>query len=171
MISGYLETAAKGTQRTLYAAVVSIKYFEAIDGWNTLSPQAMFRVNSDIAANQEDIKNTAMQISTNAGIEEIPSINESYIELSKQSVLLIAVAIAGLVIIIVAGVLVIYCIFYISIINSIKEYGQLRTIGMTAKQIKRLVFKQGFSLTLTAIPIGLIAGIILSYLLIPQGFR
>ena len=171
VISGYLETPAKGTSRTLYAAVVSMKYFETIDGWNTLSPAAMFRINSGTMGNQEDIKNTIMKISASAGIEQTPSINEAFIKLSQPSILMIAAAITGLAIVIMTGILVIYCIFYISIINSIKEYGQLRTIGMTAKQIKRLVFKEGLTLTLMAIPIGQIAGIILSYLLIPQGFR
>lgn len=171
VISGYLKTKTKGTDRNLYAAIVSMKYFEEIDGWNTLSTSAMFRLNSDIKANLADIKNAAIQISADAGIEKAPLINETFIELSKPSFSLIAVAVAGLAIVIMASILVIYCIFYISIINSIKEYGQLRTIGMTAKQIKRLIFKQGLSLMFVAVPMGLIAGIILSYLLIPQGFR
>ena len=59
--------------------------------------------------------------------------NEAYINLSKPSALLVGTAIAGLAVITAAGVLVIYCIFYIAIINSIKEYGQLRTIGMTGR--------------------------------------
>ena len=77
----------------------------------------------------------------------------------------------GLVVIVIAGILVIYNIFYISIINSIKEYGQLRTIGMTAKQIQRLVLREGTLLMLPAIPVGLIAGIVVAYILIPHGFE
>ena len=42
---------------------------------------------------------------------------------------------------------------------------------MTEKQIKRLVYKEGTSLSLIAIPIGLIVGTFLSYFLIPQGFQ
>lgn len=171
VISGYLKTAAKGTERTLYAAIVSMKYFEFMDGWNTCSASAMFRINMDGADIYEDIKTTAEQISKDAQIEQLPSINKAFIELSRPSVFTIAVAAAGLVIVIMAGILVIYSIFYISIINSIKEYGQLRTIGMTTKQIKRLVMKEGTSLTLAGVPIGLAAGVLLSYLLIPQGFR
>lgn len=43
VISGYLETAAGGTERTLYAAVVSKEYFAAIDGWEQFPPAIMFR--------------------------------------------------------------------------------------------------------------------------------
>lgn len=170
-ISGYLETAAKGTERTLYAAIVSEEFFKAIGGWDTFPQTVMFRIKSDALTNQADITSVAVQTSADAGIEQTPSLNKSYINLIQPSVLMIAAAVAGLAIIIMAGVLVIYCIFYISIISSIKEYGQLRTIGMTAKQIKQLVFREGSLLALAAVPIGLIMGMIFSYVLIPQGFR
>lgn len=171
VISGYLETAASGTERTLYAAVVSEEYFVATNGWENFPPATMFRIKKDVLSNHENIEDIAAQIAADAGIEQPPSVNEAFVKLSQPSALMIAAAVVGLAIIILAGILVIYCIFYISIISSIKKYGQLRTIGMTAKQIKRLVFKEGSSLTLAAIPIGLITGTLLSYVLVPQGFR
>lgn len=171
VISGYIKTSAKGTDRSLYAAIVSMEYFLDIDGWNTLSPMVMFRLKSQYASESEQIQNEITEICKEAGILQSPSINHAYLELSQPSVLLVIAGIAGLAIVIMAGVLVIYCIFYISIINSIREYGQLRTIGMTEKQIKRLVYKEGTSLSLIAIPIGLIMGTFLSYFLVPQGFQ
>lgn len=171
VISGYIKTSAKGTDRSLYAAIVSMEYFLDIDGWNTLSPMAMFRLKSQYASESEQIQNEITEICKEAGILQSPSINHAYLELSQPSVLLVIAGIAGLAIVIMAGVLVIYCIFYISIINSIREYGQLRTIGMTEKQIKRLVYKEGTSLSLIAIPIGLIMGTFLSHFLVPQGFQ
>ena len=171
VITGYLKTGTKGTARSLYAAIVSEEYFLAADGWNAFSPAVMLRVNSDTLTNSEDIRNLISQIAFDAGCEQSPSYNEAYLNLSQPSILMIAAAIAGLIIIVIAGILVIYNIFYISIINSIKEYGQLRTIGMTSKQIQRLVFREGTLLMLPSIPLGLIMGIILSYFLIPHGFE
>lgn len=171
VLSGYLKTAASGTDRTLYAAIVSKQYFLTHNGWEVFSPSAMIRVNTGTATSKADIEKLVEEIVKGAGIEKAASINEAYINLSKPSILWIVAAIAGLAIIIMAGILVIYCIFYISIINSIKEYGQLRTIGMTGRQIKRLVFREGFMLSIIAIPIGLVAGTLLSYLIIPQGFQ
>ena len=113
--------------------------------------------------NHGNIEDIVAQIASDAGIGQPPSVNEAFVKLSQPSALMIAVAVVGLAIIIMASILVIYCIFYISIISSIKKYGQLRTIGMTAKQIKRLVFKEGSSLTLVAIPIGLITGTLLCF--------
>ena len=42
------KTSAKGTERSLYAAIVSMEYFLDIDGWNSLSPMAMFRLKISI---------------------------------------------------------------------------------------------------------------------------
>ena len=170
-ICGYLETAASGTGRSLYAGIVSEQYFLAQGGWDTFSASAMIRVNTRTAASKAEIEKLIVEMLDHAGIRKIPSFNEAYINLSKPSLFLIGTAAAGLAVIIVACILVIYCIFYIAIVNSIKEYGQLRTIGMTGRQIKRMVFREGFTLSATSIPIGLAAGTIFSCLLIPQGFR
>lgn len=81
----------------------------------------------------------------------------------------ISIAIIGL-IILVAGVMVIYSVFYISITGKTREYGQLRTLGMTKKQIRKLVRKEGMILAFRAIPIGLALGGIFSWLVKPNGF-
>lgn len=171
VIAGYLKTGTKGTDRSLYAAIVSEEYFLTADGWNMFSPAAMLRVNPDSFINSGDIRHLISQIVLDAGCEESPSYNEAYLNLSQPSVLMIAAAAAGLMIIVIAGILVIYNIFYISIINSIKSYGQLRAIGMTSKQIQMLVFREGTLLMLPSIPAGLIGGLLLSCLLIPDGFE
>ncbi len=169
-ITGYLKTGVKGTGRSLYAAIVSEEYFLEMDGWNYFSPAVMLRVNLDAKTDSGDVKKLISQIAADAGCKAAPSYNEAYLNISQPSALIVLAAVAGLLVIVTAGILVIYNIFYISIINSIKEYGQLRTIGMTAKQIQRLVLREGTLLMLPAIPIGLIAGIAVAYLLIPHGF-
>ena len=170
-ITGYLKTSTKGTNRSLYAAMVSEKYFDKLNGWNKLSPAVMLKVNSNNLSSSNDIKNLVLSILKDNNMNQSPSFNEAFIKLSQPSILMILSAIVGLAIIIIASVLVIYCIFYISIINSIKSYGQLRTIGMTSKQIKKLINREGNLLAVIAIPIGLILGIVFSYLLIPKGFK
>ncbi len=52
--------------------------------------------------------------------------------------------------------IVIYSIFYISVASSIRNYGQLRTIGTTKRQIKKMVYREGKLLAAIAIPIGLL---------------
>ena len=66
--------------------------------------------------------------------------------------------------------IVIYSIFYISVASSIRNYGQLRTIGTTKRQIKKLVYREGKLLAAIAIPIGLVIGNVIGYFLIPAGW-
>lgn len=66
--------------------------------------------------------------------------------------------------------IVIYCIFYLSVSSRTRQIGQLQTIGMTQKQIKKMVRREGFLLSSTAIPLGIVLGGIIAYLLEPQGW-
>lgn len=63
-----------------------------------------------------------------------------------------------LILIIFTGYLIIYNIFQISVINDIRFYGLLKTIGTTGKQIKRMIRQQALRLSAIGIPIGLIVG-------------
>ncbi|PXV93360.1 ABC-type lipoprotein release transport system permease subunit [Lachnotalea glycerini] len=75
----------------------------------------------------------------------------------------------GLLIVLACG-LVIYSIFYISVVGKIKEYGRLRIIGMTKKQIQKLVKKESGRLSRIAITTGIFFGGLIGYLLVPKGW-
>lgn len=68
---------------------------------------------------------------------------------------------------ILCGYLLIYNIFDIGVMQDIQEFGIMKTIGMTSKQIKRLMRKQMLLLSLIGIPIGLVIGYGLGALLLP----
>lgn len=57
-----------------------------------------------------------------------------------------------------SGYLIIYNIFYISVSSDIREYGLLKTVGTSGKQLKRIVKLQAFYLSFIGIPIGLMLG-------------
>ena len=64
--------------------------------------------------------------------------------------------------------IVIYSIFYISVASSIRNYGQLRTIGTTKRQNQKDGLpRRGNYLLPIAIPIGLVIGNVIGYFLIP----
>lgn len=69
-----------------------------------------------------------------------------------------------------AGI-VIYSIFYISVAENIRNYGQLRTLGTTKKQIKQIVYREGKLLAAIGIPLGLLIGNIIGYYLLPNGWN
>ncbi|WP_095175024.1 MULTISPECIES: ABC transporter permease [Blautia] len=73
----------------------------------------------------------------------------------------------GVILILLAGYLIIYNIFKISIEKDIRLYGQLKTIGTSPKQIRYMVNRQGMMLSLVGVPVGLILGWLLGNALLP----
>lgn len=63
-------------------------------------------------------------------------------------------------IIVVCTIAVIYNSFNISVLERIKQFGILRSVGASPKHIKKLIIKESIILGLTGIPLGLISGVI-----------
>lgn len=66
---------------------------------------------------------------------------------------------------------IVYGVFYTKIVKNVQMFGQLRTIGMTKKQIKRMARKEGLRYAFTGIPLGLIAGLLIGFIVYPKGFQ
>ena len=76
---------------------------------------------------------------------------------------------AAIIVCIIIVITSVFCIknsFDISITEKIKQYGMLRSIGATKKQIKRNVYYEGLILGIIGIPLGIILGLIASYILV-----
>ena len=74
------------------------------------------------------------------------------------------------ILIMIACSVVIYSLFYISVTGKVKEYGRLRVVGITQKQMKRLLQKESRKMSLFSIPLGIVCGCIIGYLLLPGGW-
>ena len=119
----------------------------------------------------EDCKEAMYLIGSDAGIErKYVSPSKAFLDsLSVDTQDVLTYGLIGIVILL-ACILVIYGVFYLSVIGKIHQFGQLRTIGMTKKQMKKLVSKEGRRLCLYASPIGILIGGIAGYFIIPSGF-
>lgn len=69
--------------------------------------------------------------------------------------------------IVLSGYLLIYNVLYIAVNKDITFYGMLKTIGTSPKQIKKIVKGQASKLSLIGIPLGLLLGAIVSFLIVP----
>ncbi len=119
----------------------------------------------------EDCKEAMYLVGSDAGIErKYVSPSKAFLDsLSIDTQDVLTYGLIGIVILL-ACILVIYGVFYLSVIGKIHQFGQLSTIGMTKKQMKKLVSKEGCRLFLYASPIGLLIGGIAGYFIIPSGF-
>jgi putative ABC transport system permease protein len=66
-----------------------------------------------------------------------------------------------------AGYLIIYNIFDINIISDIQEFGLLKTIGTTEKQLRKIVMKRANIISLIGIPVGIALGVLVAVFLLP----
>ena len=76
---------------------------------------------------------------------------------SMDAATLLAIA-AFLALVIFTGYLIIYNIFQISVTGDIRFYGLLKTIGVTPRQLRRMIRQQAMFLCIAGIPAGLLLG-------------
>ena len=76
---------------------------------------------------------------------------------SMDAATLLAI-VAFLALVIFTGYLIIYNIFQISVTGDIRFYGLLKTIGVTPRQLKRIIRQQAMFLCIVGIPAGLLLG-------------
>ena len=74
---------------------------------------------------------------------------------------------AFLVLVVFTGYLIIYNIFQISVSGDIRYYGLLKTIGVTPKQLRRIIRKQALMLCVLGCPVGMAVGYLSGYVLTP----
>lgn len=78
------------------------------------------------------------------------------------------VLLGGLVsITVICAGLMVYTIYYISSVKNVVQYGQLKLIGVTEKQIRSIVRRHALRQYVTGLPIGCLIGVMFGYVLMP----
>lgn len=114
-----------------------------------------------------NIEKNINELASNYNIDEGKiAVNSAYdtAEIDVENLIVIAFI---LIIIFIAGYLLIYNIFYISVAQDIRNYGLLKTVGMTSKQIRKMVRFKALILSCIGIPVGLILGWPIGRILVP----
>lgn len=119
--------------------------------------------------NDRKIENTMEQVLSDIGLTDLEyHVNLAYSpEMGATALQETLPMYLGMVLVFLAGYLIIYNIFQISVTADVQFYGKLKTLGMTTKQIKKLIFGQTNLLCLIGIPAGLLLGWLLGMVLVP----
>lgn len=167
IITGLLEAGAESSvDSEAYNAVLSWNFIKADPALASVNPSVVIKVADADSYSNSELKAKIKQISKAAGLDEknidfnnlnIDSNNATY----QTSLAVMAIP----AVVMFACALVIYNIFCITIMRRVKEYGQLRTLGTTRRQIKKIVFREGKVISIRYIPLGIIGGCIVSYIL------
>lgn len=114
------------------------------------------------------LKSAVLNLGSHIGVSEKNiKVNDSYIEASGGDLSLIIVFACIGFIVLIATAMVIYNIFYISVSERIRQFGLLKALGATKGQIRKLIFREGIFLSVFGIPIGVVLGYVLSFIVIP----
>lgn len=158
----------------LYSVIFSEEYARAGSQLKDVPWQAVVCLDGADGMNQSEFEDAVYSFGADFGLERRNmNINNFFLdalpggERAAQETILIVCAGIGLLFV---SILVIYSVFYLAIVGRIRQFGQLRTIGMTKKQIRRMVRIEGLTLCAVGIPIGLILGGTVSYFIRPGGW-
>lgn len=114
-----------------------------------------------------NIEKQAVEVTGRYSLDERVSVNGAYGTAEIKPSTFFSVA-AGIFVIFLAGYLLIYNVFYISIAQDIRFYGMLKTLGTTPVQIRKIVYKKAMKLSLIGIPLGLSLGWPVGRILLPS---
>ncbi len=167
-VTGILSNVGEKEANTCAIAVSKA----ALTQWAGFDPagyRAYVHFQNDGQLSEEVMTARCREIAAQYGLPHV-GMNSSYFAYASKSIDFAATGgVAALALI--GGYVVIQSIFRISIQDKIQSYGQLRTIGATPKQIRRIVKRESRRLGGTGILLGVLLGVAGGLLLFPKGFH
>ena len=167
-VTGILEGAGEKETNT-FVVVVSKAALTLWPGFDPAGYRAYVHFKNDRQFDQETMAAHCREIAAQSGSAHV-GMNSNYFVSNSKSIDFVTIfGISALVL--AGGYVVIQSIFRISVNDKIQSYGQLRTIGATPKQLRRIVKKESGRLGGIGILIGILPGVGGGLLLFPKGFH
>ena len=171
-VSGYYEADPISPAQMIYVSkIFQEKYAPAVtEPYSRTKPdEGIGRYSVDFSfSNSINIEKKVKKLIARTGLREDVDygVNWAY---AASNIDPSALIICGALIIIFmfSGYLIIYNIFDINIISDIQEFGLLKTIGTTEKQLKKIVMKRANLISIIGIPIGIGLGVLVGAYLLP----
>lgn len=160
-VSGILKDASQGTAgKKRYTAYISEEFYNSVTKEGNRIYMMYFRLDDSISMNSSNSEKVITGIGEKCGIEAknvVP--NKGYLLWTldpgyENIVVFGAVGIC----VIIFSVVIIYNIFQVGITDKIQEYGKIKAIGATKKQMKKIIFREGMLLSLIGVPVGIFGG-------------
>lgn len=164
VISGILYDRAEYQIESSYIVFCSSSFYESQFLENERKFNVYFTLKDTVNVSMNNIDPVLTNIATSCGIDSKSLIINNYylswtLEPSYEMIAVCGILILGIV---VFSVVVIFNIFQVGIAQKIQEYGKIKALGATKRQLKRLIFEEGMILAMISIPIGLIIGFLIA---------
>lgn len=160
---------ASGFQKS-FQGYVSEEFYVSLFPEGQRSYTVNFRLNESVEINGDIGKEVLKELGALCGIEERNVLeNYSYLMWAYDPGTETVAACMGIsLIVILVSVVVVYNIFQVGIVQKIQEYGKIKALGATKKQLKKLIFREGMAMAAIGIPAGLAVGSVAAVVLFGQ---
>lgn len=164
VISGFLAESEANELRKTYGAYVSEAFYENTVPEADRSYSVVFKVKGEEELNEDQMVEKIENLAEELGIDKTQVvINTAYLMwLLDPGLETIGICSVIAVLVVLFSALVIYNIFYVGIIQKVQEYGKLRALGTTKRQIKSILLKEGMILAGIGAAAGLLLGTLVS---------
>ena len=163
-ISGFLKGEIDEENKA-YSVLVSRDCLEQSVPAKDREYRVMFRLQDvgENVATTDAIEERVREIGADFGVsEDNVVINTDYLMANYTDPAALFAVVCIILVVMAAGVLTIYSIQYVSMIPKVQEYGKLKAMGATRRQIRQIVFREGLLVTALSLPLGLLLGSILA---------
>lgn len=163
-ISGFLKGEIDEENKA-YSVLVSRDCLEQSVPAKDREYRVMFRLQDvgENVATTDAIEERVREIGADFGVsEDNVVINTDYLMANYTDPAALFAVVCIILVVMAAGVLTIYSIHYVSMIPKVQEYGKLKTMGATRRQIRQIVFREGLLVTALSLPLGLLLGSLLA---------
>lgn len=159
VISGMIKEEKESVIPNL-SAFVSKEYYQEKVSEESRTYIAYFRLDKSVDINADNGEETLKELAKKCGVDtKAVSDNYAYLMWALDPGLeTMAVCIVIMLAVVLLSIVVIYNIFQVGIVQKVQEYGKVRALGATRKQMKTLIWREGMFLGLVGIPAGLVLG-------------
>ena len=158
-ICGFLADNESSKEQKQYTSLVSEAFLKAEIPVEQVKYRFLLQVNGQKGNTTADYTETIQNIARQFGIsEDDMNINKEYLAANYVDPATIPVIVGIMLIVVFAGIITIYSVYYVSMNQRVREFGKLKAIGATKRQLRQIVLREGMGVALFAIPIGLLIG-------------
>lgn len=158
-ICGFLADNESSKEQKQYTSLVSEAFLKAEIPVEQVKYRFLLQVNGQKGNTTADYTETIQNIARQFGIsEDDMNINKEYLAANYVDPATNPVIVGIMLIVVLAGIITIYSVYYVSMNQRVREFGKLKAIGATKRQLRQIVLREGMGVALFAIPIGLLIG-------------
>lgn len=158
-ICGFLADNESSKEQKQYTSLVSEAFLKAEIPVEQVKYRFLLQVNGQKGNTTADYTETIQNIARQFGIsEDDMNINKEYLAANYVDPATIPVIVGIMLIVVLAGIITIYSVYNVSMNQRVREFGKLKAIGATKRQLRQIVLREGMGVALFAIPIGLLIG-------------